>query len=475
MITLFDDQAETIEKVRQAQRGGEKYILLQSPTGSGKTAMGVSMIYRARAKDKRMVFTVPRRELMKQTSETFTKHGIDHSFIAAGHPFNPYAKVHIGMVDTMARRLDKLPKVDLAFHDETHFGESALESVIKHYRDRQGAWGIGLSATPWKLNGRGLGHLYGSMVQGPSMRWLIDNKRLSDYRFFVGRTKPDLSSLKIVGGDYAKADLAHYMEEQGVIIGDCVNDYRQRAMGRLHIVRCASIKHSQKTAESFRTAGIPAMHVDGETPDDEMRSIIRAFARREILVLTFCDLLNFGFDLAQASGMDVCIESGSDLKPSMSLAGQMQFWGRMMRYKPYPALLMDNVNNHLNHGLPCSDRLWTLADRIQKKGKGGEKAPPTKQCDKCFLIYAPAEKCPECGHINEVQSRKIDEVEGTLEEIDPLTMREKRLEEQGRAKSLEDLIKIAYGRGYKPGNAERWAAHILASRLKKQQQKRAVG
>lgn len=463
MITLYPDQQEVIETLRQTMRTS-KAVLLQSPTGSGKTAMAIYLMAKAAEKGKRVMFTVPRRELMKQTSQTFESYGIHHGFMAAGQPYNPFSKNYIGMTDTMARRIDRLPLADMVIVDETHYGAGALDAVINRYKE-MGAWIVGLSATPWKLSGKGLGCWYDDMVMGKSIRWLIDNKRLSDYRFFRGKTRLDLSGLSVTAGDYAKGEVASFMEEQGVIIGDCVNDYRTRAMGRLHVVRCASIKHSQMTAASFRDAGIPAQHVDGTTPDDEMRRIVKAYARRELLVLTFCDLLNFGFDLSQASGMDVCIESGDDMKPSKSLAGQMQYWGRMLRYKEYPAIIMDRVNNWMEHGLPCTEREWSLDDRKQTKANG-EKAPPTRQCGECFHIHTPAPKCPDCGHVYEIKGREIEEAEGELEEIDPKTMVMQSKQEQGRAQTLDDLIEVGRKRGMR--FPAQWAAKVLSARMAKE-------
>jgi DNA repair protein RadD len=482
MIELFPDQVEIMQDLRSAMRRS-KTVLLQSPTGSGKTAMATHMIQSGRMKSSRIVFTVPRKDLLEQTSASFARHGIDHGYVAAGKPYNPYAKTYIGMVDTMARRLDKLPPAQLIIVDETHFGAGALDGVIQHYT-KAGAWVVGLSATPWKLSGQGLGMWYREMVMGKTVEWLIENKRLSDYRYFHGKTAPDLSGISVSGGDYAKGELADYMEHQGVIIGDCVNDYRLRAMGRLHIVRCASIKHSQMTAASFRDAGIPAVHVDGETPMDERGRIFRAYARREILVLTFCDLLNFGFDLSQASGMDVCIESGSDLKPSKSLAAQMQFWGRMLRFKPYPAIINDHVNNYLDHQLPCSPRVWSLENREQKK-KSTDRVPATRQCPACFYVHPPAPVCPDCGHVYVIKSREIDSVDGELQEIDRTAAREATpaIDTKALARdmmyneganlaandrnSLNFLIKKFTAAGAKNPTAK--AAHVLAARMAKKQ------
>lgn len=486
-LTLFPDQEEVSAEVVAAMQK-HKAVLLQSCTGSGKTAIATRFIQRALVKRKKVAFTVPRKDLLEQTSETLRSYGIPHSYIAAGKDFNPFSSVYIGMVETMSRRLKNLPAdIDLLIPDETHFGDQALENIIKHYkkprivRGRQHwTWTLGLTATPWKLNGKGFDHLYETMVIGKSMRWLIDNKRLSDYRYFYGRTKGDFAALR----EKTEGEIAEFMEQEGVLIGDCVKEYRERCMGRIHIVRTASIKHSNLVAQSFRNAGIPAMHVDGETPMDERARIFKAYGRREILVLTFCDLLNFGFDLSQASGMNVCIESASDLKPSKSLAGQMQFWGRTLRYKDYPAIINDHVNNYIEHGLPCSDRTWSIKGRSKKDG--GEKVPPTRQCPKCYYVHPPAPICPNpnhmgkpCGHVYEIKSRELQEADGELKELDKDAINKSIKKQmqyvdqlQGMLPSLDSpealdyLIRHAQAEGHPEPTA--WAAAEMARRINEQ-------
>jgi len=462
-LNLYSDQLELVDDARQAMRVS-KLVLMVSATGSGKTRMATHMIEAAKNKDRTIIFTVPRKALLEQTSNTFRELDIPHSFIAAGRTYNPFSRVYIGMIDTMARRLNKLPKCDLLIPDETHFGDGALDSVIRHYQAAN-SWILGLSATPWKMSGKGLGCWYDTMVTGKPISWLIENKRLSDYRLFYGRTKPDLSQIKVTAGDYAKGELAGYMEAQGVIIGDCVRDYQMRCEGKIHIVRCASIKHSQLVAEQFRNAGIVAVHVDGNTDISEQRRIFRDYARREIQVITFCDLLGFGFDLAQASGVDVCIESGSDLKPSMSLAGQMQYWGRLLRYKPQPAIINDHVNNYVEHGYPDDEREWTLEDRVQTKRASSEKTVAVRQCDKCYTAHRPAPVCPNCGYIYPINSREIDEVEGELIEAtkeDRQAQKMERKKAQGAARSYNELVALGKQRGMK--NPHGWAINVIKAR-----------
>lgn len=486
-ITLYPDQQEIMEALRSSMKL-HKSILLQSPTGSGKTACAIYMItqaikkqdYVSSLRNRKIIFTVPRKDLMEQTSETLTRFGITHSFIAAGKFFNPASPVYIGMVPTMTGRIEvdketgalrsrRLPVGSLVIVDETHYGSENLGKLIDYYKE-QGSWVIGLSATPWKLNGQGLGMWYDHMVEGKSISWLIENKRLSDYEYYYGQTKPDLSGIKVDAGDYNKAALGSFMEQQGVIIGDCVSDYKRRCDGKLHIVRCSSIKHSQMVAETFKEAGVAAVHVDGETPMDERKRIFMAYAKREIKVLTFCDLLNFGFDLSQASGgMDVCIESGSDLKPTKSLAAQMQFWGRILRKKPFPAIINDHVNNYMEHGLPCSDREWTLASRKKKKAQDKEPVPPTRQCSKCYYVHSPAPVCPQCGFEYPIQSRTIDEIDGEMVKADKEVLKRlaeeqkyQRQREQQQARTMQDLISLAKARGYK--SPVGWAARIYNAR-----------
>lgn len=469
-MNLYPDQQELVNSVRNAMRKS-KSVLMTSPTGSGKTAMATHMIQAAQNKKNQIIFTVPRKDLLEQTSETFFKNGIDHSYIAAGKIHNPYAPVFIGMIDTMARRLEKLPKAKLVIIDEARYGDTSMNSIVSHFKAK-GSYLLGLDATPWKLSGKGLGCWYDTMVQGKSVEWLIENKRLSDYRYFGGRSKIDLSQIKVTAGDYAKGELASFMEHQGAIIGDCVRAYREQCMGRIHLVRCASIKHSQMTAESFRLAGIPAAHVDGTTPMDERKRIFKAFARREILVVCFCTMLEFGFDLSQYSGMDVCIESGSDLKPSKSLSSMCQWWGRLLRYKNYPAIINDHVNNFLEHEYPCTPREWTLEDREQGKRATGEKVTPVKQCVLCHFCSRPSPVCPNCGHVREVKSRELDEVEGALVEVDRKALkfeREKeakdRMRRQQQARTLDELIAFAKAEGYKA--PEFYASKIFTARKAK--------
>lgn len=463
MIDLYDDQQELFDEIRR-NMSVYKFILAQAATGFGKTVLGAAMINGSRAKGTTSIFMVPRRQLLKQSAESFKAFGIPFSYIAAGNPYNPHSKTYLATIGTLLNRVRKgtAPEIKVLFVDETHFGGAALDEIIAYYKAK-GAWIIGLSATPERLDGKGLDRYYQAMVEGPAISWLIENKRLSDYRLFAP-SQPDLTGIGTVAGDYAKGQLAKRMKESTKLIGDAVHHYKAHAMGKLGITFCTSIEHSEMVAQAYRDGGISAAHVDGETPDDEMLRIVRAYARREILQLCCADLLTFGFDLSSASGMDVTVESMSDLAPTKSLAKQMQKWGRVLRKKPYPAMIFDHAGNAIhangrtNHGLPDDDRRWTLQGRVKGAGSSSSRSMPVKNCSECFCVHRPAPVCPQCGHVHAVDSRMVKQVDGTLLEVSRTKPREMTGEERERMReAVDDMTKNAIAKGIPPMRARQWA------------------
>lgn len=472
MISLYDDQAELVELVRESMRTN-KSVLLQSPTGSGKTRMGSNIIESALSKGNRVAFNVPMKELRKQVSNDFNEHGIAHSFIASGQKYNPLANCFVTTTGTLSRRLDKAPKFDLLILDETHNGGDGLDRIIQHYRSL-GTYIIGLSATPERLDGKGLDLWYDEMIEGQPIAWLIENKRLSDYDLYAP-SKPDLSKLRMSGNDYHKGDVEEYMS-QSVLVGDAIKHYKQLAMGKRNVTYCVSIKESKRTSQMFNDAGIPSAHIDGTMTDAERVKIIKAFARREILNITNADLLLYGFDLASASGdRNAVIESLSDLKPTMSKALQFQKNGRALRTKPdaSKAVIMDHAGNAFNpdgsakHGMPCAPQQWQWRGRIKKQG-AAERLTPVRQCGQCYFAHRPAPACPNCGTVYQVNGRQLEHVDGELVQVDKETLREvvkneRRL--QGQAQTMGELVELGKRRGM--NNPYGWAKNVYKARKRK--------
>ena len=472
MIILEPDQGRLVTGVRSSMAAGNRWVLMQAATGAGKTVMGADIIHGSRNKGTRSMMVVPRKELLKQTALTFRGYDIPFSYCAAGYETNPFAKTFLATTQTLAQRIKdgKAPDVNLVLMDETHYGGATIDAIIGYYKTK-GARGVGLTATPWLMSGQGMECWYDDMVCGESIAWLMEAGRLSNYRMFAP-SQPDLTKVRSVAGDYARSDLGAFMRANAPkLVGDAVGHYKKHAMGKLAVAYCVSVEESELTAMRFNEAGIPAASIDGRMTDDERDKIIKAFSRREILVLCNCELLTFGFDLSAASGLDVTVEVMIDLQPTQSLTRQMQKWGRVLRRKPFPALIFDHAGNVSRHGYPDDHRNWTLHG---KKKRGGFSAGgvPVKNCTggyknstlegekmpPCYFSHRPAPRCPNCGAWYELDARTVKVIDGELGEQDARARRPFTPEEIKRLNEAIDARTIA-GRkkGMPQAVARRWA------------------
>ncbi|MGZ2374925.1 DNA repair protein RadD [Sinorhizobium medicae] len=482
---LRDYQGEMITDARDALREYQS-ILLQCPTGGGKTALAAYMAGSAAKRAKRVTFGCHRRELIKQTAKTFDKVGIPYGIIASGFTPDRRQQVQIASIQTLAARFDRYDPPDLYIPDEAHHaGAKTWSDIIDGYREA-GSKVVGLSATPIRLDGTGLGKWFQKMVTGPSVAWLIDQGYLSPYRMFAP-SMPDLSGIKKVAGDFNKKDLEKRMGA-AAIVGDVVKHYRNLAHGRKAMVFCVSIKHSLQVVEQFQAAGYRAAHIDGESENRD--ELIAAFEAGRIDILSSVDLVSEGFDLP-------AIEVAILLRPTHSLSLFLQQVGRVLRPvyapgfdlstqegriaaiaagpKPY-AIILDHSANSIakdaggrGHGLPDDDRDWTLAGR-EKKKRGVDinddvPAVQTRQCPKCYRVHKPEPKCPHCGHEYPAMGRTVKELEGELQEVDRKAAHVARKQEQAKAQTLDDLVAIGRSRGMK--NPHGWAQHVLRGRQQK--------
>jgi superfamily II DNA or RNA helicase len=199
---------------------GYQSVLMQSATGSGKTRMALDMVMGAVRKGSIAMFAVPRTELLLQTMETLSGYDVPFSTIAPGYSYSPISPVHLAMTPTLARRLDRVKPPKVLFVDECHFGGSELDRIITWAMDA-GARIVGLSATPMKTNGKGMGLWYQHMEEGLPVSELIRRGRLSQFRYF-GPSAPDLSGVKVRDGEYVQSQLDAYMEQYKAISGDAV-------------------------------------------------------------------------------------------------------------------------------------------------------------------------------------------------------------------------------------------------------------
>lgn len=461
MITLRDYQNKCIDQVRLAFRT-HRNVLLQAPTGAGKTAMASHMLDNASKKQKRGFFICHRRELVDQTAKTFDKVGIPYGYIAAGYPQNFYQPVQICSIDTLKNRLGKTPLPDLCVWDEAHHLSAAGWTSVHEYYGN--SFHVGLSATPQRTDGKGLDDRFDYLVRGPSVSWLIDQGFLARYKLF-SVPGADMSGVHSRMGDYIKSESEAVMDK-ATITGNIIDHWHKHARDKLTIGFAVSVKHSQHIVEQFKASGIPAIHLDAKTPKEERRKMLRSFARGEVKVVFNVGLFAEGFDIAANSGMDVTVGAVIDAAPTQSLGMWLQRCGRALRPQDGHAIILDHSGNAMRHGLPCQEREWTLVGREKKKrGENTEPTIPIKQCPKCFNIHKPAPQCPDCGYIYVVEGRNVEEVDGSLHEIDPEQIRQQILRQQGQAQKIEELKALAGMRGHNP----KWADHIERARREKKQ------
>lgn len=460
LIVLRPDQDDLRTKLRVALRTHGS-VLAYAPTGFGKTVLASALIKLITDAGKRVIFACHRLALLKQTAVTLEGFGLPYSYIAAGYHHNIYRKINIASTDTLKNRLGKHP-ADYVFVDEAHLSASpGWAKVVAHYK-AAGAKIIGLSGTPIRLDGKPLGAVWDTMVHGPSPRWLIENGHLSQYRAF-SPAGIDMSKLHTRAGEYVASEVEDLIAGKAVMAG-AVRHWRRYAMDLRTIAFAPSIKRSQELAAEFTANGHVFVALDANTPQAERDVAFNALADRHIAGIVNCNLFSEGFDMSAQVGRDVPIECVLDMYPTQSLARHRQKHGRGLRKKSNPAILLDLVGGFARLGLPDEDVEWSL-DGAENGKRTVKQEERVRQCPSCFAAHDPAPKCPECGHVYVVAGRKINEVEGELVEVDQEALRRQRVQQQGAAKTLDDLVKLATARGYK--SPAKWAARIFTYRQQK--------
>jgi superfamily II DNA or RNA helicase len=469
-ITLRPSDQEPFVNALRGALLGNRRVMGVAPCGFGKTCCFSYIAARASERRKRVNIMVHRKELVDQVSSTLARFNVSHGIIAAGYAADPRQLVQVSSVFTLARRLDRVPRPDLWIADEAHHVVSGNTwgAVIEAWADSAG---IGVTATPWRLNGQGFDDIFTDMVLGPSPRELIDAGNLSRYRLWRPTTV-NRSQMHHVAGELVASEVDALMEgdEGRKIIGSALEHYERIVQGAPSIAFCTSVRAAHRLAEQFRARGWRAAAVDGKMPDDERRRIIRDARAGSLSMLTSCALVGEGLDIGN-------LRAGFLLNPTESLAKYVQEVMRPMRAAPgkTEALLFDHVGNVEIHGLPDDDREWSLASRERRQAGAANRALPVRQCPACYATVRAAVLQCGCGHVFEAAERVVDEVAGELHEVDVEQVRAQRSRpvdmDRAQARTLDELIAIGRQSGYK--SPERWAGYIYAARLQKQQRRRA--
>ena len=448
-------QEQAIASVRIAVMQSDRALLVM-PTGSGKTVVFSEICRLAREKKRKVLILVHRRELIKQASDKLKKAGVRHGIIASG--FNPSrSPVQVASVQTLIRRLNTSSFTpDLIIIDEAHHAVAgSWDKIIGHFSD---AKIIGVTATPSRLDGRGLGSHFSTLVSGPSVAQLTKLGFLSQHRVFAPPVIADLKNVKTRAGDYANDQLSAAMDRP-TITGDAISHYARLADGLPAIAFCCSVAHAESVCEAFNAAGYRAKLVTGKMKMEERDEAISGLADGRTQILCSVDVVSEGTDVPAVSAAIL-------LRPTQSEALYLQQVGRILRPQPGKiAIVLDHVGSTVKHGFVDDLRDWSLNSKPKRK-KNDEPAPSVRQCPMCFAAFKPQPECPCCGFEFPVKpKRQLTQREGKLREMrrqDALERIEKKEQrkEIGRARTLPELLALAKKKGYKPG----WAYKIFYGR-----------
>ena len=458
MANLRWFQAELVNDIFNAFRANYRRVLAVSPTGSGKT---VIMGHVAKSWQGAGVAIAHRQEPIGQISMALAKEGVEHELhasapvrrvIRANHIkktgrqwIRKGAAWHVGGVDTLVRLQDEpwMKEATIVLQDEAHhvLRENKWGKCWKKFPN---AVGLGVTATPGRADGKGLGAhadgVFEIIVERAGMRQLIDEGYLTDYIVVA----PDPSDLGIddlevsdTTKDFNSDGLRKWARNNPRIVGDVVSHYQRHALGKLGVTFCVDIESAGKVADAFNKAGVRAEVLSGKTPDLVRQQLLSRFARREFHQLVSVDILGEGFDLP-------AIEVVQFARPTESIPLFIQQCGRVLRlmlddayldnWEAYTveqrlqiiaasskpkALIIDHVGNIFRLLPPDTDRTWSLDRRDKRARKLKGDAIPMRPClnTQCLIPY-PRDLlcCPTCGTYPPEPAARSgpDEVEGDL-------------------------------------------------------------
>lgn len=451
-----DYQLADVEDLRHAIRSGHRSLLYVCPTGGGKTVTACHIIRGAMEKRKKIKFVAHRRELVLQCSARLDDLEIPHGIIMGNHRrVRPYEDIHVCSIQTLARRnseLDASP--DIIFIDEAHRAMArSYRTVLEMYPN---AVCVGLTATPVRGDGKGLGDLFTYMTQSLGVQDLTEMGYLVPARVFAPDL-PDLRGIAMRGYDY-DSDAAEQVMMERRIIGNTVEHWLRYGRGRPTTLFATTVKHSRSLIERFQAAGVRCRHLDGETPNRERDATLSDLRAGRIELISNCAVLTEGWDCPPVS----CVIL---VRPTTSTGLYLQMAGRALR--PFPGkqdcLIFDHAGCAYRHGLPSDERQWSLERGEARKSKKKKKQEPgVRICQKCYFAFSTrAAHCPNCG--NGVKVPGFREEDGELVEV-KIVKREHPI--------LGILKTVQRERGYKPGWI--WITWQNLKRLKPQARQEAL-
>ena len=398
MSELRGYQQDLLESVHRLLDAPDARVMLQLPTGGGKTRIAGDLLLRWLKDGRKAVWLTHRRELAAQTEGMLQQDGVTATSNMRWEPHTNAPTLVNGVVILMAQTVSRRTAVaevwngydarDLMIIDEAH--HATADGWARAMRQWPGSV-LGMTATPWRLSQKeGFDHLFEELVCGPQVAalqsdgWLCNARALSlpeDEMIQGGQLD--------YTGDYSEPGIERANENRDVWTAGALRFWQKRGENRQTVIYAVSVRHANNLVAVFNDAGIPAGALLAETPDAERAELIGKFRNGDLKALINVAVATEGFDLPDAA----CVLL---TRPTMSLALYLQMVGRGLRHKPDDGdcVVLDLAGNSLRHGLPEEDREWSLQAR-------GEQPPgdaPLIRCEKCeALSPAASHQCGNCG------------------------------------------------------------------------------
>lgn len=401
MFNLRNYQTETIEQIYKSMKRGHKRIIVQQPPRVGKTVIMAEIARRTTAKGNRIMFIIHRKEVLSQAVKTFQKQKVN---------------IHLatmGMVQSLTRHVNELPTPQLIFVDEAHH---ALAKSYRRILDSfPNAYVLYFTATPVRTGHDQLDQVADDIIVGKSIKWLTEHHFLAPFHYY-GLGDIDRSKLRKQNGDYSTESMDEALSHQ--IYGHIVQQYQRLANGKQAVVYCHSIESAKKVTEQFKSIGVQAAEIDGNTEAQTRDRLVQQFRDQHLMILVNVNLFTEGVDLPNVD----CVIMA---RPTSSLSLYLQFSMRCLNSrKGKTAIIIDHVDNFLNFGLPNNDRDWkqAIVTKDKRKSKANdETGPAIAQCNYCFGTFYRTDIhngcCPLCGRELKTETKDYKIVNVDLQEI----------------------------------------------------------
>ena len=383
-MKLREYQSKAIEHLRSSLASGNRTPVLMAPTGAGKTRIAIEIIKMALNKGKSIMFVVDMIQLIKQTSESFDNHGLDHNIIQGNTVRFSKNELYLASVQTLKNR--DIPHVDLFLVDECHCMYESFTKLIQRWNAIPF---IGISATPWTT---GMGKIYDDLIVVESTKNLIKQGYLCNYIAY-GPATINLKGVRKIGDDYDQKEIGKRATK---IVGDVVDTWLRRGENKKTVCFAVNVAHSKAIVDEFIANGVSAAHIDSYTSEEERDAILSDYEAGKYKILSNVGITTKGWD---SPGTEVLIYA----RPTKSLKLHIQILGRILRASPDKkrAIILDHGRNIERLGFPDDDLPTILCngdiDQVKRKREEKEreeKAP--KPCPECSYMHNQF-KCPQCG------------------------------------------------------------------------------